>query len=156
MIDLNGNTTYTAEDLKSRWQARLAAQGLGLAERLANLERMVYTLSGFYKPSAIEQAQMQAIGTMLQAAEAEWQQEVSDNALLIATLEYEVAQKRLALPALLVADYPPVDNGQGGTIENPAITNDKEQRTAAQAIITAAPITVTALVAQRATSKTLV
>lgn len=99
-IDLMKNTVYSLEDLKSRAITRLAAHGLGLAERLANVERMVYAHAGAYVPTAEVQAQIAAVGQMLIAEESVYEQEKADTLLLAAAIAYEQAGHRLALPVV--------------------------------------------------------
>lgn len=130
-INLMGGTVLTAEDLKSRAMTRLAAQGLGMAERLANVERMAYAQAGLYTPSPAIQAQMDAIGQMLKAEELVYEQEKADTALLAETIDYEAAQRRLALPVA------------GDDL-------DTAERASAQAVIDSVAAEVAALVAQRA------
>lgn len=138
-IDLMSNTVYSLEDLKSRAMTRLAAHGLGLVERLANVERMVYAHAGAYLPTAEVQAQITAIGQMLIAEEAVYEQEKADTLLLAETLAYESAVDRLALSALVV----------GGEITQEQVDFDTDQRATAQVVVSGASQAVVALAAAR-------
>lgn len=142
-IDLKGSEILSAEDLKSRAMTRLAAQGLGLAERLANIERAVYALRGEYTPSAVDEAQIKAIGAMLLAEEAVYLQEKSNTALLAETISYEAAQARIALPTLVV----------GSEVTQEMVDADTAERAAQQAIIDQAGAAVVELAADRAAAR---
>jgi len=156
MIDLMSNKTFTADQLKARAMARLSEQGLGLAERLANVERIVYSLLDPSGHALSDPTQVADIGAALATAESGYVQEAKDNALLIATIEHEAAVGRLAQPALLVADYPKVDaidattgKPTGTKTDAPEIVADKAERKAAQATVKAVTAPVKALVAKR-------
>jgi len=88
MIDTMGNTTYPLDVLKARAMARLAESGLGYAERLANIERIVYSLLDPSGHALTDPAQVAGIGKALAAAEVGYTQEIKDNALLVATLRH--------------------------------------------------------------------
>jgi len=156
MIDLLSNETFTTDQLKARAMARLAESGLGLAERLANVERVVYSLLDPSGHALSDPVQVAGIGAALAVAEGDYVQEANDNALLIATLKHEAAVDRLARPALLVADYPKVDyidpltgKPTGTKIDAPEIVADKAERKAAQATVKIVSAPVKALVAKR-------
>jgi len=142
MIDTMSNTTYPSDVLKARAMARLADPS---GHALAN------------------PTQVAGIGKVLAAAEAEYSQEVKDNALLVATLEHEAAVARLAEPVKKATDkdadgnllYPQVDELDAagkviGKLPNPAIIADQAERKAAQATVKAVTAPAKALVAKRA------
>jgi len=162
MIDLMGNTTYTTEELKARAMARLSEQGLGLAERLANLERIAYSVLDPTGHPITDAAQVAGIGAALTAVEDSYKAEFVANGKLLTVIGYEKAQARVAVPALKATDkdadgnllYPLVDNSNpGGTTvlsTNPAIIADQADRTAAHVVVTRASVATKALAIKRA------
>lgn len=124
------------EDLKSRACARLAADGLGLQERLANVERVAFMAAGLYTPDAATLAYLQSSAARLISEEATYNQEKSDMALLENVLAYENSQARLAQPAL--------------TQDDAGYDADVAERAAAQSVIDSASQSIITLSAQRA------
>ena len=169
MIDLlTENRAYTKEELKARAMSRLSERGLGLAERLANVERIVYSLLDPAGHAIADKAQVAAIGAALATAESGYNTEVSDNAKLATVLEYEAAVTRLAEPVesstdkdadgnLLYPDVPELDpttgKPTGKMLLNPAIVTDKAERKAATAVKTAATAATVKLAADRDASR---
>jgi len=150
MIDMMGNTTYTKEELKARAMSRTAMAGLGLAERLANIERIAYHLLDPKKHPLADPAQVAAIGDMLALQEADYDKEVADNDALKLALEHEAARDRLALPPLNPNDYPDViDPDTGSPVRNPALVEDDAERAAAQSVIDSASAGTIQLVTDR-------
>ena len=149
-IDMNGNETYSKEQLKARAMARLSESGLGLAERLANIERIAYGLLDPIGHPLEDPEQVAAIGALLSTIEEAYEKDISDNALLESALAYEAAEARLAAPALTVTDYPDVPDGETGkAVRNPVLVLDDSERAQAQAITDEAPLIVTDTVAAR-------
>lgn len=142
MIDLTKEQhAYSKEELKARAMSRLSERGLGLAERLANLERIAYHLLDPVAHPLVDRSQVDIIGAMLTAVEAGYNVECADNVKLESALAYEVAERRLAWCVLVLSD----------TVTQEDVNRDAAERAAAQAIITGASIeTVNLVVSRRA------
>ncbi|MDD5611986.1 MAG: hypothetical protein PHF75_02980 [Gallionella sp.] len=137
MIDLMGNTTYTADELKARSMSRLAAGGLGYPELVAMLCRAVFALRGEYSLDATTDAQITGIGQALTAEEQQYVDEIKDNDLLKQCLHYEDAQARLSWAATTGS------------------ATDAAERAAAQAVVDAAPAPVSTLASTRAAARAM-
>ena len=149
MLDLERDRPFTDEELKARAMARLSAQGAGLAERLANVERLVYNLFDSDKYPLTKKEIVDTLGDILVAADAEYDAEKEQNKRLVKAVEYEQAQRRLAEPEKSKEDFPDVENSEGGVVENPEIARDRQEREAAQRVIDTADASTIALVTLR-------
>jgi len=134
MIDLMGSRTFDAQTIAVHMQALIngkyrPAQREQLTRGNAAQQK---ELSDFYKEMSAEKARIE-----------------SDNALLIATLSYEAAQRRLALDALDNADYPDYKDEDGKFARHPDLVTDDVDRADAQATVDVATPEVLALVEKR-------
>jgi len=156
MIDLTSNRTFTPSELKARSISRLQ-ESIGYEELIAALARAVFALRKDYTLTPEADAQLKGVATLMATEEAEWVKEIADNDALSLAIEYEQAERRVALPALdpkAVDDngdllYPDVDDGSGKLVTNPALVADTDERKAAQALIKGATKATTDLVAKR-------
>ena len=90
MIDLiTATECLSKEQLKARAMSRLSESGLGLAERLANMERLAYYLLDPKAFPISDMAQCRAIGGILTQVEKEYTAECADNETLRVVIAYE-------------------------------------------------------------------
>lgn len=140
MIDMIKSTSApTKEDLKARAMSRLSEQGLGLAERLANLERIAYYQLDPVRWPLADRMQVDAIGDALLQVDAEYTQECTDSRTLFEVLSVEAAQTRLAIPELMLSS----------TATQEQVDADSAERASAQAVIDSASAEVMAVVMAR-------
>ena len=157
MIDLYGQTAMADDQITCRVVAIIRQQFM--ADDESNLilisvgSRMAPKLHTLTPAEEIELAKYQK---HVLAAKAVGVQAREDNKLLADTLAYERATTRLEQPVLTVADYPDVKDETGKLVRNPVLVTDDSERTAAQAVITAATKATLALVKKRAAAQVTV
>lgn len=148
-VDLLASDVWSEADIVNRTEAMIASEFPPAAAAILNRKVTGQTL-GQYTLTADEQVELARYAAVSEAARAAGEAARDDMALLQSALEVEAAQRRLALP---VFDGPATVSMEidGMVVEepNPAVQQDADERTAAQAVISGATSTTMDLVALR-------
>lgn len=134
-IDLMGNLPLTEAEIQARAQDTI--EGAWPAWQRERALRLA--VAGDVTQSNALDAYLDGISTLVDELRA-------DSSLLTATLAYEAAERRLALPPY---DGPAMIDGDEGQVPNSEAEQDAAERGAAQATIDGAVDAVLALAAQR-------
>ena len=94
-VDLQSNTTFTDAQLTRRYDRQIRSKFPLTVERII-LRRAMGVMKGKYIPTEVDIATEAAYEAHTKAIRGDYDQAVTDNVLLLATVAYEQAQKRLA------------------------------------------------------------
>lgn len=130
-IDLMANDVWSEADITHRTEAMLHGQ-VSKEQELILSRKMIGFSLGLVIPTAEEQVELTTYQLAAEAAQQAGVEARADMALLQEVLDYEAAQARLALPAII--DPVMITEGEE-EIPNPGVAADMAERAEAQSVI---------------------
>jgi hypothetical protein len=149
-IDLLGSVVWSDADITNRTEFVVRQQFNEIDETVLN-RKVSGAALGAYTLTAEDQAEIAHFGQVTQAAGLLGVQARADMALLQTALDYEAAERRLALPEFDGPETVEVTDMEGNvtTVPNPAFVQDQAERSIAESLLTSSTQETLDLVALR-------